>query len=101
MPSNMELKVDTSVGPNQAQAKMLLTWIGEYRPDLITWAVEQFSPYESETTPTPVEQVASGEIEGVQLPIPDGEDYQEAVTAANELADLGATVTVGDDSEEE
>ena len=76
MPANIEMKVDTSVGPNIAQAKMLLVWIGEYHPGLLSEAAKDFNVGAPAPELTPEEQVESGLVEGVQLAIDDqpGED---------------------------
>ena len=65
MPSNVEVKIDTAAPPTLAQAKMLLTWIGEYYPGLV---VTDDAP-----EALPEEQVDNGEVEGAQLAL----DYNE------------------------
>ena len=60
--------IDTGTPPTLAQAKMLLTWIGEYYPGLV---LPNEQPNAVENRP-PEELVDSGELPGHQMEIPDG-----------------------------
>ena len=73
MPSNVEVKIDTGTPPTLAQAKMLLTWIGEYYPGLV---VPEEGP-----EPTPQERVDNGEVPSAQLSI-DYDDTTGEIIAA-------------------
>ena len=54
----MEIKIKANEPPSLAEARMLLTWIGEYYPGLALPELEQ--------EPTHEELVDAGELQGVQ-----------------------------------
>ena len=62
----MEIKIKANEPPSPAEARMLLTWIGEHYPGLVL-------PDEVVAV-TPVEMVDSGDLAGVQTEM----DYDDA-----------------------
>ena len=57
----MEVKIKTNEPPSPAEARMLLTWIGEHYPGLVLT--------EEAPEPTPEEMVDAGDLPGVQTEI--------------------------------
>ena len=69
----MELKVKTNEAPQLSEARMLLTWLREYYPNL--------ELPDEPPTPSPEEQVDSGAAPGHQIGIPYDEATGEIIAA--------------------
>ena len=66
----MEIKIKSNEPPSPAEARMLLTWIGEHYPGLVL-------PDEV----TPEERVDAGDLPGVQTEIDYNADTGEIISA--------------------
>ena len=69
----MEVKIKTNEPPSPAEARMLLTWIGEHYPGLVLT--------EEAPAPTPEEMVDAGDLPGVQTEIDYNAETGEIISA--------------------